>query len=441
MRLRSSITQSIGLFIILLIASQLMAYYAIFNYALLPSLRQFNQILSYELGLIVEESKHIQHSRDLGLEEPFPLRRALLVKLGVSTHKLDDPITSEFYNAMEIDFMSEEISEELRTPAEARLALGNKHYFLWVKIDEMPNTLLRIPLSELRGDDFKPLFINSLLISLFIVVGGWGFIRWQNRPLKILETAAHNVGRGEIPPPIPERGASEIREVTKAFNKMSRGIQELEEDRRLLMAGISHDIRTPLTRIRLATEMMSDEDSYLAEGIIQDTEECNDIIGQFMDYLKPINSSEFTLVDINALAIELQEKVQNIEQVGDRFELDTDQQELAINGHPIAVRRAMTNLVENAFRYGNGWVKLSTGTTADKQLVWVSIEDNGPGVNLDELDKLFAPFTRGDTARGSEGTGLGLAIVKRIMVQHSGEIQVANRNEGGLKIQLCFPKK
>ncbi|WP_177342219.1 histidine kinase dimerization/phospho-acceptor domain-containing protein, partial [Klebsiella variicola] len=107
------------------------------------------------------------------------------------------------------------------------------------------------------------------------------FIRLQNRPLIALEKAAKMVGRGETPPHLPEQGTLEIRSVTRAFNRMSKGIQALEEDRALLMAGISHDIRTPLTRIRLATEMMSPEDSYLAESIISDTEECNQIISQF----------------------------------------------------------------------------------------------------------------------------------------------------------------
>ena len=139
-------------------------------------------------------------------------------------------------------------------------------------------------------------------MALLIVAGGWLFIRLQNRPLIALEKAAKGVGRGDIPPPLPEKGATEIRSVTRAFNQMSKGIQALEEDRALLMAGISHDLRTPLTRIRLATEMMSPEDSYLAEGIISDTEECNEIISQFMDYLKPVNKESFIEVDLNEIA-------------------------------------------------------------------------------------------------------------------------------------------
>ncbi|MEF1339097.1 two-component system sensor histidine kinase EnvZ, partial [Vibrio rotiferianus] len=294
------------------------------------------------------------------------------------------------------------------------------------------------PLSELQEEDFDPLFRNSLIMALLIIAGGWLFIRLQNRPLIALEKAAKGVGRGEIPPPLPEKGASEIRSVTRAFNQMSRGIQELEEDRALLMAGISHDLRTPLTRIRLATEMMSPEDSYLAEGIISDTEECNEIISQFMDYLKPVNKESFEQVDINTITSDVATS-----EGGYEVEIETDLNSTmpTAKGSPIAIKRAVSNLVVNALRYGNGWVKISTGVTADKQLVWVCVEDNGPGIEQSQIAKLFEPFTRGDTARGSEGTGLGLAIVKRIVSQHSGSVVVRNRSEGGLSAQISFPTK
>jgi two-component system osmolarity sensor histidine kinase EnvZ len=307
-----------------------------------------------------------------------------------------------------------------------------------MRIDQLPNSIIRIPLSELQEEDFAPLFRNSLIMALLIIAGGWLFIRLQNRPLIALEKAAKGVGRGEIPPPLPEKGASEIRSVTRAFNQMSKGIQELEEDRALLMAGISHDLRTPLTRIRLATEMMSPEDSYLAEGIISDTEECNEIISQFMDYLKPVNKESFEQVDINTITSDVATS-----EGGYEVEIETDLNPTmpTAKGSPIAIKRAVSNLVVNALRYGNGWVKISTGVTADKQLVWVCVEDNGPGIEQSQIAKLFEPFTRGDTARGSEGTGLGLAIVKRIVSQHSGSVVVRNRSEGGLSAQISFPTK
>ncbi len=432
MLIRSSRTQTVLLFILVLLASQAYSYFAIFNYALLPSLQQFNRILAHEVSLMLDDYVEVES----GVYLEAPSRRKLLEKLGVTAHHKDEPIGEEFDTATSIDFLSEHMSQELGSDAEVRLALDSESYILWIKIDQLPDVLLRIPLSELQEEDFIPLFRNSLLMAVLIIFAGWTFVRIQNRPLMALEGAARMVGRGEFPPPLAERGANEIKAVTHAFNQMSKDIQVLEEDRAFLMAGISHDLRTPLTRIRLATEMMSPKDSYLAEGIIQDTEECNEIIGQFMDYLKPVNKEGFDHVDLNnlALAVSVAIKDESID-----IETDISQEDCLLLGSEIEVKRSLTNLVVNAERYGNGWVRIATGTTADKHTIWVSVEDNGPGIDIGQSDKLFEPFTRGDSARGSEGTGLGLAIVKRIVTQHSGTISVINRSEGGLRVQLNFP--
>ncbi|HAS4331784.1 TPA: two-component system sensor histidine kinase EnvZ [Vibrio cholerae] len=434
MRIRSSFTQSILLFFSLLIASQIYSYYAVFNYALLPSLQQFNKILAHEISLMLDDTSNPNVSSEMDAL----LKRRVLEQLGVTIHSNDSPEAVEYQHAISLDLMSEEMSSELGSPTEVRMALGEESYILWMKIDSLPGQLLRIPLSELQEEDFAPLFRNSIIMALLIVIGGWLFIRLQNRPLIALEKAAKMVGRGETPPHLPEQGTLEIRSVTRAFNRMSKGIQALEEDRALLMVGISHDIRTPLTRIRLATEMMSPEDSYLAESIISDTEECNQIISQFMDYLKPVNREAFEAVDLNDIASDVASS-----EGGYEVQIETELQAglAPALGNPIAIKRSLSNLVVNALRYGNGWVKVSSGMTADKKLVWLSVEDNGPGIDPSQVNKVFEPFTRGDTARGSEGTGLGLAIVKRIVSQHHGAVSVSNRSQGGLRAQISFPTK
>lgn len=434
MRIRSSLTQTILLFLTLLLGSQLYSYYAVFNYALMPSLQQFNKILGHEIKLMLDDSTH----QESGMSMDSLLRRRVLEQLGVTIHSEDSPISEEFEHAISIDLMSEEMSKELGSSTEVRMMLGKESYILFMKTDALPGQLLRIPLSALHEEDFAPLFRNSIIMAFLIILGGWLFIRWQNRPLIALEKVAKAVGRGETPQPLPEKGSLEIRSVTRAFNQMSKGIQALEEDRALLMAGISHDLRTPLTRIRLATEMMSPEESYLAEGIISDTEECNEIISQFMDYLKPVNKQTFESVDLNEIAQDVATSEGGYEV---KIDVKLHKENVTAFGNPIAIKRAISNLVVNAVRYGNNWVSVSTGITADKRMVWVCVEDNGPGIEPSQISKLFEPFTRGDTARGSEGTGLGLAIVKRIVNQHSGSVVVSNRSEGGLKAQISFPTK
>jgi two-component system osmolarity sensor histidine kinase EnvZ len=430
MRFRSSFTQTIIIFLVLLLVNQIYSYYAVFNYALMPSLQQFNKILAHEIELMMDEPQEHSTGSDA------MIRRRVLEQLGVTAQPVNEETEKEFHHAYTIDLMSEDMSQALDSPTEVRMAHGKESYVLWMKIEALPDVILRIPLSELQEEDFAPLFRNSLVMALLIIFGGWLFIRRQNRPLKALEFAAKSVGRGEIPPPIQERGSSEIRSVTQAFNQMSKGILALEEDRRLLMAGVSHDLRTPLTRIRLATEMMSPDDSYLAEGIISDTEECNEIISQFIDYLKPISAEQFEDVDINELVSDVVSAEGGYEQP---IESELSQSTLPALGSGIAIKRAVTNLVVNALRYGNGWVKITTGMTVDRHLVWICVEDDGPGIEESQISKVFEPFTRGDTARGSEGTGLGLAIVKRIVAQHHGSVQLSNRAAGGLRVQLSFP--
>ncbi len=432
--MKSTFARTLLLLVSLLITSQILSYLAVFHYAILPSLQQFNRILSYEVSLMLSEDVTLENGKHVHLEQP--LRRRLLQQLGVSLHIESDIEMKEYQRAKSIDFLSEEISKDLNSPTDVRLILGDESYVLWMKSDAMPEFYMRIPLSELREDDFSPLLRTNLFIALLLILGGWVFIRLQNRPLMALQNAAIEVGKGNIPEVLQEKGASEIQAVTRAFNQMSKGIQQLEQDRRLLMAGVSHDIRTPLTRIRLATEMMSEQDSYLAESIIKDTEECNAIITQFIDYLKPITKQDFTKIDLNSIINEV-----ILSEGGYEYKIDSNLVETVINlrGNSVAIKRMITNLVINAIRYGGDWISISTQISANRKMVWIIIEDNGIGIDEAQFDLVFEPFTRGDTARGSEGTGLGLAIVKRIVSQHQGKISLANRTEGGLKVRIELP--
>lgn len=146
MRIRSSFTQSIVLFITLLIASQVYSYYAVFNYALLPSLQQFNKILSYEINLMLDNSDDLEN----GLVMDAPLRRQILEQLGVTIHAKDSDLADEFRHAISIDLMSEEMTQTLGTQADVRMVLGEESYVLWMSLESLPDSLIRIPLSELQ---------------------------------------------------------------------------------------------------------------------------------------------------------------------------------------------------------------------------------------------------------------------------------------------------
>lgn len=269
---------------------------------------------------------------------------------------------------------------------------------------------------------------------LLVIGGAWLFIRVQNRPLVELEHAALQVGKGIIPPPLREYGASEVRSVTRAFNQMASGVKLLADDRTLLMAGVSHDLRTPLTRIRLATEMMSKEDDYLAESINKDIEECNAIIEQFIDYLRTGQEMQTEAADLNAIMGEVVAAETGYErQIDSNFASG----ELLVRVSPLSIKRAALNLVVNAARYGNGWIKVSTGR--ELQRAWFQVEDDGSGIEPALLKHLFQPFVRGDSARSTSGTGLGLAIVQRIIDAHDGVLDVGVSERGGLCVRAYLP--
>ncbi len=157
-----------------------------------------------------------------------------------------------------------------------------------------------------------------------------------------------------------------MRSVTRAFNHMAAGVKQLADDRTLLMAGVSHDLRTPLTRIRLATEMMGEQDGYLAESINKDIEECNAIIEQFIDYLRTGQEMPMEMADLNAVLGEVVAAESGYER-----EIATDLQagEIQVRMHPLSIKRAVANMVVNAARYGNGWIKVSSGTELNRASV------------------------------------------------------------------------
>ncbi|MFD2177112.1 two-component system sensor histidine kinase EnvZ [Veronia pacifica] len=432
---RSHLTRTFVVLAGLLIASQIFSYVTVMNYALMPSIQQFNKILAYEIRFMLDEDEEEVDGKVYKLNEKLRVR--LLEKLGVTLYDGSDArVRRDFASATSIDLLSDNMTEQLGVWTEVRIRLGSESYVMWLRSDAFKGYYMRIPLTELQVEDFLPLFYFSMLIALAVMGGGWLFIKLNNRPLAALEKAAIEVGKGGHPVPIRETGSSDIRAVTRSFNRMSEGIRKLEEDRALLMAGVSHDIRTPLTRIRLATEMMSPDNSYLADSINKDTEECNEIINQFMDYLRSMQEQDMMPFSVNKMILGLVEANRS---AGTHIETQLEDIQIDMVANEVSVRRAVSNLVMNAIRYGDGEICISSALSADNRAFIVAVEDNGPGIAPEQVPILLEPFTRGDTARGSEGTGLGLAIVKRIVTQHGGDLQLLPGTDGGLRAEIKLP--
>ena len=265
--------------------------------------------------------------------------------------------------------------------------------------------------------------------------------RWINLPLKRLATAAVVIGEGGKPAPLPERGPREIRVANASFNAMVDDLARIEADRVLLLAGISHDLRTPLTRLRLEAELsVADDDAR--QAIQSDVEQMDSIINQFLDYARPLDSERtFEEVDLAQL---VGETIAGIA-LDEHLDVETDLRPTApVRAHPTELRRVLFNLIENARRYGTtpgtGRAVLTVRTL--EQPPGFEVADRGAGIPDDAIKRMKQPFTRLDTARSqANGAGLGLAIIDRIAQRHRARFELCARDGGGLVARFVFARK
>jgi two-component system, OmpR family, osmolarity sensor histidine kinase EnvZ len=275
----------------------------------------------------------------------------------------------------------------------------------------------------------------AALVALLSLFGAYLIAARINRPLSFLVKAADRISRGDQPPRLPEEGADEMREVLRTFNEMSEALTRLDSERTLLLAGISHDLRTPLARLRLAVEMLPDAvGEGMREGMIQDIVDMDNIINQFLDFVRGVEGEPAQMIDINAL---IQSVVERHARAGRKVVLNLCPT-YQVSLRPLAMHRLIGNLIDNAFAYGKGYVSVTSKITAG--YIVVSVMDDGPGIPVAHMTRLLRPFERMDSARGNEGgSGLGLAIADRIAKLHKGKLELFNRPQGGLEARLSLP--
>ncbi|HEV8517711.1 MAG TPA: ATP-binding protein [Burkholderiales bacterium] len=274
------------------------------------------------------------------------------------------------------------------------------------------------------------------LILLLSVGGAFLIVTRINRPLRELARATAAIGRGETPQAVAEEsGPAEIRTLARAFNQMTNDLKRIDADRALLLAGVSHDLRTPLARIRLGVEMLGDKaDATLIDGMVQDIEDIDAAINQFLDFARVTGEqSAASEVDLEELVHSVVERYQQQgKPVRARF-TGVPQLQMKV----LAIRRLLTNLIDNALRHGGTEVEVQTAVSDG----WVrlSILDRGPGIPSADTARMLQPFTRLNEARSTSGSGLGLAIVDRIAKLHGGRVSLLAREGGGLEARIEFP--
>ena len=276
----------------------------------------------------------------------------------------------------------------------------------------------------------------AAVVGLLSLLGAYIIAARINRPLNLLVHAAERLRNGEPAPKLPEDSVEELREVSRTFNEMAESLVRLDAERTLLLAGVSHDIRTPLARLRLAVEMLSGgTGDSMKQGMIEDISDMDNIIHQFLDFVRGVEGEPTKMVDINELLRSLAERQTR---AGRNLKLNLTAT-YYIPLRPLAMQRLLDNLVGNAYAYAKGEVEVTSKITADK--IIISVLDNGPGIPPEHAERLLRPFERMDSARNKNegGSGLGLAICNRIAKLHRGSLELINRPQGGLEARLSLP--
>ena len=309
------------------------------------------------------------------------------------------------------------------------LALEDDRY--WVFID-------RDPAARTYGTQWTGWAAVALLLSL---IGAVLITRLINRPLAQLSRAAADIGSGRQPAPLPETGPVEIRTVNQNFNRMVIDLGKLESDRAVLLAGISHDLRTPLTRLRLELEMAA-LPQEARDAMVGDIEQIDTIVRQFLDYARKEPQAPAEDIDLAELVEAAVRRSRLEAQPASHVELRLAR--LKVRGHRTELDRAIDNLLTNAVRYGrdpvSGTLNLSVSLMRSDELAIVGVADTGPGVPTDQIERLLRPFERGESARsGGGGAGLGLPIVDRIARMHGGSLRLLANSPHGLRVELALP--
>jgi two-component system osmolarity sensor histidine kinase EnvZ len=263
-----------------------------------------------------------------------------------------------------------------------------------------------------------------------------------NQPLRRLSMAARQLAAGGTPPPLPQSGPPEIRTVNENFNRMVAALAKLEQDRAVLLAGISHDLRTPLTRLRLELELNALPDATRA-AMASDIDQMDAIVRQFLDYARPSPQQPKAPVDLSQLAGEAL-AASRLTEAPDTAVDSRIEPGLVLDGYATELRRALDNLLANADHYGrdaeSGRLTLALTLTRQDGAALLTVADQGPGIAPADLQRLLRPFERGDAARGGgTGAGLGLAIVQRIAQLHGGQFTLGANTPHGLRAELRLP--
>jgi len=352
---------------------------------------------NFEIGINKERFPNISGERKFSPMDRS-LRRELKSSFGNSNYWFS---TSKFKNAVEIKIRSEDEVIEFLVPKEMISTSSVRLFVLW-----------------------------TTLPSIVLIIIALIFLKNQTRPLVKLAKAAEKFGKGDYINNFIPSGAQEIRKAAYEFDRMAKRINRHLNQRSEMLSGISHDLRTPLTRLKLQLAMINQKD--LSEKMSKDIDEMEKMLNDYLQFAKTQAQEKTSQVELSELFNEIKDNLKN-----NNLEI-LQEHKIFLNARPIALKRSFENIIHNGLTYGK---KVVVKIEKSSNRAVINVEDDGPGIPEDQYKNVFKPFFRLDKSRSlnKSGVGLGLAIVEDVINSHGGSIQLGQSKAKGLKVKISLP--
>lgn len=414
-----------------LIVVQIVSIYAFFDGNWKKIGRKLSENLSSNMAFVIN-----LHNEDTDFQRVKTLA-SKLYNLDVSYYDNDSKHSVWRENKKHTPFATYYLSEALqeRFPqADTEIFLTKHHSNLNILIDtELGLYVFNTPVKNIFSSSVFGFVLWMIGTSLLLFLVAALFLRVQVRSIAQLASAAEDFGKG-INTKFKPYGSVEVRRAGLAFTKMKERILRQISERTQMLAGVSHDLRTPLTRMKLQVAMLPD--SKENQEFVQDINEMEKMLDGYLAFVSGEGGEKTTFVDINEMVSGIINKYRKNSNALIRYSTNYDVS--AVQGREQALRRAITNVIENAFHYGKN---ISVKLESDEKRLELSIDDDGPGIPEDKRDDVFKAFYRVEGSRNKEtgGVGLGLAIAKDVIVSHGGSIQLSDSELGGLRVLISLP--
>ena len=353
---------------------------------------------NFEIGINKDDFPNISGERKFSPMDRS-LRRELKSTFGNNNYWFN---TSKFKNAVEIKIRSENEVIEFLVPKDMVSASSVRLFLLW-----------------------------TTLPSIVLIIIALIFLKNQTKPLVKLAKAAERFGKGDYVNDFRASGSQEIRKAAFEFDRMAKRINRHLNQRAEMLSGISHDLRTPLTRLKLQLAMLKQKD--ISESMSKDIDEMEKMLNDYLQFAKTQVQEPSTIINLNDLLLSIRNKFNN-----NNFIFNESSDLIELKGRPTALQRSFENIIQNGLTYGK---KVNVKIQKGNRLATILFEDDGPGIPEDQYKNVFKPFFRLDKSRSlnQSGVGLGLAIVEDVINSHGGNIQLGKSKKNGLLVKISLP--